>query len=177
MKPQSVLGMLLFSVLPVMAAPQPVIGTLVFTANPISAFEAGQEKVEGAAGDAVFLRAKTEGDTVHQAAELALELPGDAYHDKRLRLSTRLKVQAMDRAGCSLEARGDDGKPLVTLHGDYRSGTGGWRDCSVVMQIPVNAASLHLKLIMRGNGTVWSDGFTIEEVGGDIPVTPRFDPP
>lgn len=176
MKSHVVMGMLLFSALPVWAAPQPVFGSLVFTPDHPGTFEAGWEKVEGAAGEAAFLRAKAEGDNTHQMAELALELPGAAYHGKRLRFSTRLKVEAAGVAACSLEARGDDKKPLLLADGEYRSGTSGWRDCSVVMQIPGGAASVHLRLVLWGSGEVWSDGFNVEDVGADVPLTQLRNP-
>lgn len=174
MKSHFVVGVLLLSAVPVLAAPQPVSGSLVFSAYPAGVFEAGQEKVEGAAGDTTFIHAKKDGSVTRQSGELSLQLPGETYHGKRIRFSTRLKVEAVGRATCTLEARDSSDKSMAVAEGGFRDGTSSWRDCNVVMQIPDNAASVRLRFYMLGSGEVWSDGFNIEEVGTDVPATPRL---
>jgi hypothetical protein len=174
MKSHVVMGVLLLSAMPVLAAPQPVGGSLVFGAYPAGVFEAGQEKVEGAAGNATFIHAMKDGSATRQTAELVLPLPGEAYHGKRLRFTTRLKLEAVDRATCAMELRGKDDKALAISEGELRGGTSDWRDCAVVMQVPDNVASVRLRFYMLGNGKVWSDGFNIEEVSADVPATPRL---
>lgn len=130
------------------------------------------EKTEGASGDAAFLNALTDGSTERQLSDLALWVPGEAYHGKRVRISTRLKVAQAGRASCSLDAW-DDRNMLLTADGEPRAGTGDWQNCSVVMQIPDNATRVRIHFFLRGIGKVWSDGFSLEQVGADVPETRR----
>ena len=171
MKLRFITGFLLLCVTPVLAEPKPVGGDLTYTAYPTAIFEAGMEKGDGAPEGSSFLHAKSDGDLRRQGAELASWVPGD-NKGKRLHLVTKLKTELATRASCALEAW-DDKRAMVEADGTFRSGTSGWQDCNVVMQIPDNDTRVRVRYYLRGGGKVWSDGFRIEEVGADVPETHR----
>jgi hypothetical protein len=156
---------------PALAELKPVDGDLTFNSYPAAIFEAGMDKGAGMPEGASFVHAKSDGSLQRQGGELAAWLPGD-NKGKRLHLVTQLKTELATRASCALEAW-DDKRAFQEADGVFRSGTSGWQDCSVVMQIPANATRVRVRYYLRGSGKVWSDGFRIEEVGADVPETHR----
>jgi len=169
---RSVLALLLASVTPVIAQVVPVNGDAVFSSNPRTAFEAGTEKTDGAAGESNFIRALANDDQERQSGDFSRWLAADSYHGKRIRISTKLKTSAVDRASCTL-AVWNDSRVLQSADGTSRSGSGAWQDCSVVMQIPDSATRLRIGFYLRGTGEVWADQFNLEEVGRDVQETRR----
>ncbi|MFI1097549.1 hypothetical protein [Streptomyces sp. NPDC020917] len=108
-------------------------------------------------------------------ASIAQIFKADAYRGKRVRLSAMLKARNVTNwAGIWL--RVDD-----TLHNtvefdntsDARSisGTQRWSRRDVVLDVPDEGATIRIGFILSGEGRVWCDDATFEEVGIDIPVT------
>jgi hypothetical protein len=140
-------------------------GGLRFRASPQAAYA-----YEIVPGGGALIRSVT-GDG--KGAFLNRWVPAGEYLGKRVRISTRLKLEAADEAACGMGAW-REGAPLNTAGAPALSGSTDWNDCKVVMDIPAMADRLELRFYLRGNGTVRSEGFQIETVGRDVPVTPAW---
>jgi hypothetical protein len=139
------------------------VGGVRFRASPQTSYA-----YETVPGGGALIRSVADGG---QGAFLDRWLPADIYLGRRVRISTRLKLEDARDVSCSLAAWSGN----VFLNGaapPRRSGSTDWVDCKVVIDIPAMADRLELRFFLRGKGLVHSDGFRIETVGEDVPVTP-----
>jgi hypothetical protein len=158
--------------------PGQAYGDWVFT--PISAkdFWAGSEAVDGAPGKATFIEATPAFLSFRAlAGTMRAWRAAGAWRGKRIRVSTRLKLDAVHAgwAGCSLAVFGNAGQldvPVTKLN-RLSGTTSGWRDCSLTAEIPDDAVLLTFSYYLSGQGKVWSDGFRMEEAGAGVPETHR----
>lgn len=51
------------------------------------------------------------------------------------------------------------------------SGTTGWTSRAVVLDVPVEAASIHYGFLLRGRGRVWARGFRLDRVADTVETT------
>jgi hypothetical protein len=51
------------------------------------------------------------------------------------------------------------------------TGTTGWQNYAVVLNVPQDATGIFFGILLTGPGTVWLNTVRIEEVGSDIPTT------
>lgn len=149
----------------------PATADWVFTAQPLSGYKSGSEQVEGAPGESTYLQSTSTGRGGQiQTARMTAWRPAASLQGKRVRFTTRLKLDAVDRAGCALAVVGSKGTAQYQMSPSL-SGTTGWIDCSLVMQMPDDATRLIFRYSLMNEGKVWSDGLRAVEVGSDVPLT------
>lgn len=144
------------------------VGGLRFRASPQASYD-----FELVPGSGALIRSV---DGEGQGAFLARWVPAGEYLGKRVRISTRLKLEAADQASCGLGAWVEN-IFLDAASSPNLSGSTDWKDCTVVLDIPAGAERLELRVSMRGKGAVRSETFQIETVGRDVAVTPAWRPP
>lgn len=104
------------------------------------------------------------------------------YAGKRIRLSANLKSEAVESWG-GLWMRIDDanhpnptnGHPSVVAFDNMRDrsikGTTGWRNYSVVLNVPEGATGIYIGFQLDGPGALWVNGIKFEVVGPEVAVT------
>jgi hypothetical protein len=104
------------------------------------------------------------------------------YAGKRVRLSANLKSEAVESWG-GLWMRIDDanhpnpnnGHPSVVafdnMHSRAIKGTTGWRNYSLVLDVPEGATGIYIGFQLDGPGALWVNGIKLEVVGHEVPVT------
>lgn len=100
----------------------------------------------------------------------------EGYEGKRLRFSGMLKMAGVDGwAGVYLAASDFRVRNFDVSATPPGSGGKGdwtqWQPVSVVVDVPREASSLRMGLMMVGNGQAWLSDLKFEEVGTDVPVT------
>jgi hypothetical protein len=105
--------------------------------------------------------------------------PPGAFLGKRVRLTARVKTEKVHWAQIWMRVDPKDrfvnNKPALSFYNmDDRPirGTTGWTRYEVVLDVPDGAVNVAWGFTLAGGeGTVWADGFTLEEVGRDVPVS------
>lgn len=103
--------------------------------------------------------------------------PMSSYRGRRLQLTAWVK--AKDVKGWSgLWMRIDNGKGKGVAFDNMQDrpvrGSSGWKDYSIVLDVPPEAAKASFGIILEGAGTVWVDDFAFSFVGPEVPVTDYF---
>jgi hypothetical protein len=108
------------------------------------------------------------------------QIRADNYRGKRVRWSGWVQTrgivgQISDGGGLwmTIYYPGEDGT------GDKRAraettgfrGTAGWRQVSVVLDVPPNAIGFYVAVWIQGPGELWVDDFALEEVGTSVTTT------
>lgn len=96
------------------------------------------------------------------------------YAGKRVRYTANLKSENVESwGGLWLRADGDNNNVVAFDNMQDRAvtGTTPWKNYSIVLDIPENAASMYMGLLLAGSGTLWINGIKLEVVGNDVPVT------
>lgn len=103
-----------------------------------------------------------------------------SFRDTRVRFSGFLQVASIDRnvpASAMIWIRADDPSGRVVAFqntlGRHRFESGNWHAASIVIDIPIEAYTLHYGASLVGNGSVWIDLLSFEEVSEEIPLTSR----
>jgi len=103
------------------------------------------------------------------------------YRSKRLQFSSRLKSEDCDGA-VTIWVRADssnksaiafdnlEGQGVGETNGPI-SGSNDWTQRAVVIDIPAEAEKISIGFYVRGRGTGYAAGFTLNQVSTDIPVT------
>jgi len=98
----------------------------------------------------------------------------EAYRGKRVRFSSWVKTEQASR-GAGLYLRINHGDIHGLQFDDMRDrligGTTGWTLCTIVLDVPVEADTLHYGFTVTGGGRVWFNDPRIEIVGLDVPST------
>jgi len=158
-------------------------------------FEAGGEPprawfVEGGASRdfrAVTDRSDKHGGTASARLEPVREPKGygtllqsvaaEDYRGKRLRMTAYAKGRGITGRGdvwLRVQARTSPGDgPGLGGGRCVLAGTFDWKPCEVVFDVPQRGHSIQLGFGLGGPGTAWLDDVTFEEVGADVPLTPR----
>ncbi len=106
------------------------------------------------------------------------------YTGKRIRLSANLKSAGVEEWG-GLWMRVDDanhpagGHPSVVafdnMHDGIKdrsiTGTKGWQNYSVVLNVPEGATAVSIGFLLHGTGALWVNGIRVDVVGPEVPVT------
>jgi hypothetical protein len=98
----------------------------------------------------------------------------DAFRGKRVRMSGYVRSQNVtDWAGLWLRIDGARGEPLGFDNMQQRpiKGTGDWKKCEIVLDVPESAAEIAFGLLLTGPGQAWMDDLAFEVVGTDVPTT------
>ncbi|MGE6631851.1 helix-turn-helix domain-containing protein [Bacillus sp. NPDC077027] len=108
-----------------------------------------------------------------QFATMMQGFQAKAYHGERVRLSAFLKTE--DVLSCGIWMRVDDQKgdtlQFDNMQNRAVTGTTGWNQYSIVLDVPSSSEAIHFGVLLNGKGTVWADGFRFETVDNNIPVT------
>jgi hypothetical protein len=148
-----------------------------FASSSSGAYAAGTEIPPGLSGHkAAFLRAVSVADPSRSGSGLGHMVVADAYRGQRIRVSTRLKTENADSARCAMDVR-EKGLILAYANVPVAKGSHDWTDCNVVLDVSADATEIDVGFNMMGGGTVWSDGFRLEIVGKDVPLTENRFPP
>jgi hypothetical protein len=108
------------------------------------------------------------------------------YSGKRIRLSANLKSDGVTEWG-GLWMRVDDanhprnGYPRSVAFDNMHDGledrsvkgTTGWKNYSVVLDVPEGATGIYIGVLLSGPGTLWVNSMKFEIVGTDVAVTGR----
>lgn len=113
-------------------------------------------------------------DNASDWASLAQSIRADEFRGKRVRLTGWLKTDAVNKAGLWMRVDGNR-RTLGFDNMDDRAvtGTTGWKQYSVVLDVPAEAVNLYFGTLLQGAGNVWADDFKLETVGADMPATNR----
>jgi RNA polymerase sigma factor (sigma-70 family) len=97
------------------------------------------------------------------------------YRGKRVRVSAWLKTENASRfAGLQLAVKGSlAGETLAAdpFGTPPVRGTSDWTRCSAVADVPADAGTVEFAAALYGPGKMWMDGFQLEVVPADVPVT------
>jgi len=117
-----------------------------------------------------------------ESAVLMQSILADPWRNGRLRLTAELKTEAAELATIWMRVDPAEGRPLhfdnlMQRPGETLSGTSGWVERQIVLEVPANAATIHYGVLLRGTGRTWARRFALDAVGADIAVTepgPRY---
>lgn len=115
--------------------------------------------------------------TANRASETNYTILGggqsaQAFLGKRVRVTGYLRTSNAGAAGFWL--RVDTAKGVAGLDNMLNrpiTGTADWTPFSIVLEVPDDAKDLAFGLLLRGSGSVWTDGVKFEAVGNDVPAT------
>ena len=108
------------------------------------------------------------------------EFKADDYRGKRVRLSGYVRPKGIsDWAGVWMRVDGPPmpgtqmPEPLAFDNMQDRpiKGTGDWRQCNVVLDVPEKAQEIAFGILLTGAGEVWMDDLKFEVVGKATPTT------
>ena len=111
------------------------------------------------------------------AADIHTYTGAAGYTSRRIRFSGMLKMADVDGwAGIYLLA-GDGTRLHINPSSPLPPAVGGngssakWLPSAVVVDVPADASSIRIGLILVGNGQAWLSDLKFEEVGTDVPLT------
>ena len=93
------------------------------------------------------------------------QVVASAYRGKRVRLSAVTRAEKVDRQA-TIGLGVDD----FELGNQPISGTTGWTQQSIVVDIPSDADVIMLGAVLDGPGTLWLSGIDFREVGRSTPA-------
>lgn len=120
-----------------------------------------------------YLKSKTVLDST-EFATMMQSFKADKFIGKRIRLSSFIRTENVETyAGMWMRV---DDKMEDVLQFDNMSnrpikGNTNWNRYSIVLDVPDNSAVISFGVILAGQGSVWADQFTFEEVDKSIPTT------
>ena len=101
----------------------------------------------------------------------------DNLTGQRVKLSASIRTEDADAASIWMRVDRAPGNVLRfdnMLHRQEDAavrGTQRWTECSIVLDVPRDAASIHYGLLLKGHGRVWARQFHLEPVGDDVATT------
>jgi len=95
------------------------------------------------------------------------------YRGKRLRLSAYVKSESVENwAGVWMRIdRAKESVAFDNMQNRPITGTQGWTQHSIVLDVDPNATGVAFGILLSGKGAVWIDDLAFEVVGEDVPVT------
>lgn len=120
-----------------------------------------------------YLKSKTVLDST-EFATMMQTFKANQFVDKRIRLSCFIRTENVDTyAGVWM--RVDDTMEDVLQFDNMSNrpikGTTKWNHYSIILDVPPQSAVISFGIILSGQGTIWADQFTFEEVNKNIPTT------
>lgn len=99
-------------------------------------------------------------------------IAADDYRGGRLRLTGKLRTEEAARAQLWMRVDGKTGV-LAFDNMDSRpvTGTSTWKEYDIVLDVSDEATAIFYGFFLLGKGKVWADGFKLEKVGREVPVT------
>ncbi len=98
----------------------------------------------------------------------------ESYRGKRLRMTGHVRAEAVeDWSGLWMRVDGPQQAPLSFDNMQDRpiKGTGDWRRCDIVLDVPHESAQIAFGILLYGKGQVYLDNVTFEEVATTVDVT------
>lgn len=113
-----------------------------------------------------------------QTGVLMQSISADAWRGQVLRLSAELQTEAAGSGSLWMRIDLEGGRVLRfdNMLGDGERalrGDAGWREASIVLDVPKDAASIHFGLLLVGKGKLRARHIRLEPVDGDTPITGR----
>jgi hypothetical protein len=116
---------------------------------------------------------KSKNPAVDGFGTLMQDFSADKYAGKRLRLSANVKTEGagswaglwmrVDKKSTSVAFDNMQDRPIT--------GTTGWQNYAVVLNIPQDATGVFFGVLLSGPGTVWLNSVKVEVVASDVPTT------
>jgi hypothetical protein len=120
------------------------------------------------------LSVRSESQQTQVDAGMALQY-AQGYRGKRVRLSANVRVAAADGwGGLLLQAGGEAIRFIDAAEIPFGAGGRGnadWAPMSVVVDVPSDAKSVSMGLVLVGNGQVWASDMKFEVVDAAVPLT------
>lgn len=115
-----------------------------------------------------------------QFATLSQAIAAEPYLGGAIRVTCQLASKNLDGSG-TIWLRVDGQKAqairfdnLLDQPGVPLTGTQDWKRFSIALDVPEEAVSIYFGFLLRGRGTLWARGFTVEQVAAtDAPVRRR----
>jgi hypothetical protein len=142
-----------------------------------SEYEMGLDRATRRSGAAsAFLRGRT--PTAGGFGTLMQEIDAADYRGRRVRLSGFSKAAGVAGwAGLWMRVDGPQGVlAFDNMQSRPIKGTGAWKRCEVVLDVPSGATAIWFGLLLSGPGQVWFDDLQVEAVDGTVPVTATASP-
>jgi hypothetical protein len=114
-----------------------------------------------------------------ETAVLMQQALADAFRGQRLQLRAELSTEAAETATIWFRVDAANGTVLafdnLLEHGSGGGlvGDSGWVERSIVLDVPLEAATLHFGILLRGSGRVRARHFRLDPVGEEAAVTTR----
>lgn len=125
----------------------------------------------------VLIRAKQTIDRTATAGVVQIA-SAETFKDTRVRYSGFLQVTSIDRnvpASAMIWIRADDASGRVVAFqntmGRQRFESGSWHTAAIVIDIPEEAYTLYYGASLVGNGSVWIDSLSFEQVSEEVAPT------
>jgi len=117
-----------------------------------------------------------------ETAVLMQSILADPYRGGRVRLTAELRTEAAETGTLWMRVDPAEGRylrfdNLLQRPGGPFTGTVGWAERQIVLDVPEAAATIHYGFFLRGSGKVWARRFQLEPVGTDVATTepgPRY---
>lgn len=132
-------------------------------------FTIGTEQTGG--GTVAYLRSTAPADSSYGV--LMQFFDSADYEGRRIRLTARVRPEGV-KDFCSLFLRVDRNREAVAFDNMADRplrGTGDWRACTIVVDVPRGSDTIFLGLILRGEGKAQLDDVELETVGPKVPLT------
>ncbi len=111
-----------------------------------------------------YLTSKTVLDSTHFATMMQA-FKADRFTGKRIRLSSFICTKDVETyAGMWVDDTTEDVVQFDNMSNRPIKGTTNWNRYSIVLDVPEKSAVISFGINLAGQGTVWSDQFTFEEV-------------
>lgn len=120
-----------------------------------------------------YLKSKTVLDST-EFATMMQTFKANQFVDKRIRLSCFICTENVDTYA-GMWMRVDDTMEDVLQFDNMSNrpikGTTKWNHYSIILDVPPQSAVISFGIILSGQGIIWADQFTFEEVNKSIPTT------
>lgn len=120
-----------------------------------------------------YLKSKTVLDST-EFATMMQSFKANQFVGKRIRLSCFIRTEGVDTYA-GMWMRVDDAMEDVLQFDNMSNrpikGNTNWNRYSIILDVPERSAIISFGIILSGQGTVWADQFTFEEVDENTPTT------
>lgn len=120
-----------------------------------------------------YLKSKTVLDST-EFATMMQTFKANQFVGKRIRLSCFICTEDIDTyAGMWMRVDDtmDDVLQFDNMSNRPIKGTTNWNHYSIILDVPPKSAVISFGIILSGQGTIWADQFTFQEVDKNIPTT------
>jgi hypothetical protein len=141
-----------------------------------SAYESGVDKDVKHGGEASGYLKAEQANLEHVPGELGQKIRADEYRGQRVRLTAYIKTKDVEGGvGIGMGSLLPDGSrgPYDDMTTRLITGTNDWQQVQVVVDVPEEATTILMGVVMYGPGQMWADDLQLDVVGKDVPLTSR----